>query len=155
MDRARVQCHQNAIAEFWDELEAVIEGIPAEFVYNVDVSGCSHWADKPAEMIVLVPADYAKDRVFVPIDWYSKRSMMVTGIVGDGSAMKSMIIVDRATTGDELQLFGYDPRKVLMVSHSKAFITTAFFRNGPMKLSFRRQKRVESELATKARRFSS
>jgi hypothetical protein len=47
IDRARVQCDQNAIAAFYDELEVVIEGIPAEFVYNINESGCNHWADQP------------------------------------------------------------------------------------------------------------
>jgi hypothetical protein len=52
--------------------------------------------------------------------------------------MKSMIVIDRATMEDDLQLFGYDSRKVFMISHSKAFITTDLFRNGQMKFSFRR-----------------
>jgi hypothetical protein len=108
----------------------VIEGIAAECVYNVNESGCSQWADKPAEIIVLVPTDHAKDRVFLLIDRHSGPPMMVGCIVGGGSAMKSMIIVDRAAMEDDLLLFGYDPRKVLMVSHSKAFIITALFEMG-------------------------
>jgi hypothetical protein len=47
VDRARIQYDQNAIAAFYDELEAAIEGPPAEFFYNVDESGRSHWAGKP------------------------------------------------------------------------------------------------------------
>jgi hypothetical protein len=143
------------MAALYNELEAVIEGIPAEFLCNVDENGCSHWADKQAEVIGLVPADYAKDRVFAPIDRHSKRSTMVGCIAGDGSAMKNMIIVDRVTMKDDLRLFGSDPRKVFMASHSKTFMTTALFSNRLMEFSFRRLKRVESELATKARRFSS
>jgi hypothetical protein len=46
MDYTRVQCDRNAIAAFYDELEVVIEGIPAEFVYNVDESRCSHWGER-------------------------------------------------------------------------------------------------------------
>jgi hypothetical protein len=127
MERDRVHCDQDAITAYYDELEGVIDGIPAEFVYNIDESGCSEWDDKPAEMIVLVPADLQDDRIYVPIDRHSKRSTMVGCISGDGGTMKSMVIVDRATMEDDLQLFGYDPRKVLMVSQTHAFMTTALF----------------------------
>jgi hypothetical protein len=36
MGRAQMTCGQSALANFYDELEAVIDGIPAAFVYNVD-----------------------------------------------------------------------------------------------------------------------
>jgi hypothetical protein len=127
MDNSRVHCDQRAVADFYDELEAVIDGIPAEFVYNVDEGGCSEWADRPAEMIVLVPADFDQDRIFVPTDRHSKRSTMVGCIAGDGSAMKMMIIVDIVTMEDDLQFYEYDPRKALMVSQSNTFMTTALF----------------------------
>jgi hypothetical protein len=39
MDRAWTTCDQSALADFFDELEAVIDGIPAAFVYNVDELG--------------------------------------------------------------------------------------------------------------------
>jgi hypothetical protein len=61
MDRARVTWDQSALADFDDELEAVINGVPTAFVDNVDETNCSEWTDKPAEMIVLVPTDFEKD----------------------------------------------------------------------------------------------
>jgi hypothetical protein len=127
MDRARVTCDQSALADFYDELEAVIDGIPAAFVDNVDKTGCSEWADKPAEMIVLVPTDFEKDRISVPVDRHSKRPILVGCIEGDGSAMETIIIMDRVTMEYDLQLYGHDAEKVLMVSQSKAFITTSLF----------------------------
>jgi hypothetical protein len=116
MDSSRVHCDQGAIADFCDELEGVIDGIPSEFVYNVD---------KPAEMIVLVLVEFEEDRIFVPIDRYSQRSTMVVCIACDGSAMKTLIIADRFPMEDDLQLYGPDLRKVFMVSQSRAFMTTA------------------------------
>jgi hypothetical protein len=82
MDRSRVHSDQTALAGFSDELEPVINETPAAFTYNLDKSGCSEWADKPAAMTVLVPADFERDRIFVPIDPHSKRSTMVGCITG-------------------------------------------------------------------------
>jgi hypothetical protein len=120
-------CDQSALADFFDELEAVIDGIPAAFVYNVDESSWSEWADKPTEMIVLVPMDFKKDRIPVPVDRHSKRPTTVGCIAGDRSAMKAMIIMDSVTMEDDLQLYGYDAEKVLTVSQSKACMTTSLF----------------------------
>jgi hypothetical protein len=49
---------------------------------------------------------------------------MVDCVAGDAGAM---IIVDRVTMEGDLQLFGDDPRKVLMTSQSKVFMTRTFF----------------------------
>jgi hypothetical protein len=38
MDRAWMTCDQTALADFFDELEAVIDRIPAAFAYYVDES---------------------------------------------------------------------------------------------------------------------
>jgi hypothetical protein len=72
MDRSRVTRDQIALGDFYDPLEDVIDGIPAAFGYNVNETGCSEWADKPAEMIVLVPTDFKEDRVSSPVDRHSK-----------------------------------------------------------------------------------
>jgi hypothetical protein len=123
MDRSRVHCNQRAVPDFYDELEAELTRSMLS-LFNVDESGCSEWADKPAEIIVLVPADFDKDHIFVPTDHPSKQSTMVGCIAGDGNAMKMMTIVDRVTMEYDLRLYGYDPRKVLMVSQS---MTTTLF----------------------------
>jgi hypothetical protein len=75
-------CDQSALADFFNDLEAVIDGIPAAFVYDVDESGWSEWADKSTEMIVLVPTDFEKDRIPVPVDRHSKWSTTVDCIPG-------------------------------------------------------------------------
>jgi hypothetical protein len=106
MESTRVHCDQDAVVAFYDELEAVIKDIPAQFVSDIDERGCSEWADKAAEMASLVPADFSADGIFVPVDRHSKRSMLVGCISGDGSVMKAMVIVDRVTMDDDLQLFG-------------------------------------------------
>jgi hypothetical protein len=77
METERVECNQGHVADFYDELEAVVDGIPAAFVFNVDESGCCEWSDRAEAMRVLVPADFPGDRVNVPVDHHSKRSTIV------------------------------------------------------------------------------
>jgi hypothetical protein len=45
MDSNGVQCDQHAGAVFFDHLEAVTEGVPESFLWNVGESDCSEWAD--------------------------------------------------------------------------------------------------------------
>jgi hypothetical protein len=78
-------------------------------------------------MIVLVPTDFEKDRIPVPVDRHRKRSTSVGCIAGDGSTMKVGIIVDPVMMEDNLQLYGYDAEKVRMVSQSKPFMTVSLF----------------------------
>jgi hypothetical protein len=47
--------------------------------------------------------------------------------VSGRNGYKAMIIVDRVTMEDDLQPYGYDAEKVVMVSQSKAFMTTSLF----------------------------
>jgi hypothetical protein len=42
--------------------------------------------------------------------------------------MRAMIIVDRVTMGADLDFFGSDEQKILIVSQSGAFVTTILFR---------------------------
>jgi hypothetical protein len=97
-----VTCDQSTLADFYDKREAITDGIPAAFVCNVDESSCSERAGKPVEMIVLIPTDFEKDRIPVPVDRHSKQSTRVGSIAGDGGAMKAMIIMDRVTMEDDL-----------------------------------------------------
>jgi hypothetical protein len=39
-EKQRVQVDQQTVADFYDELEAMIDGIPAAFIWNMDESGC-------------------------------------------------------------------------------------------------------------------
>jgi hypothetical protein len=127
MERERVQCDQEAVTGFYDEFEAVCQDVPAAFIWNMDESGCSQWADKQEEYRVLVPDSYADDRILVPVDRHSKRSTLVGCISADGSVMRAMIIVDRVTMEADLDLYGYDEEKILVASQTNAFMTTVLF----------------------------
>jgi hypothetical protein len=127
MDKNRVHCDQAAVAAFYDELEAVVEEVPAEFIWNIDETGCDEWVDKAREYRVLVPDDYQDDWIHVAVDRHSKHSTLVGCIAADGSSMRPMIVVDRVTMEADLKLSGYDEDKLLMVSQPNAFMTTVLF----------------------------
>jgi hypothetical protein len=127
LDSKRCEVDQGKVAEFYDDLEKISEKIPAEFIWNVDESGCNEWADQSVEYRVLVPDSYDKSWIKVPIDRHSKRSTLVGCIGADGSTMKSMIIVDRTTMEADLELYGYDASKILITSQENAYMTTVLF----------------------------
>jgi hypothetical protein len=77
----------------------------------MDESGCSAWADKQEEYRVLVPDSYQGDWMHVPVDRHSERPTVVGCMSADETAMKVMIIVDRATMEANLDLYGYDEKK--------------------------------------------
>jgi hypothetical protein len=54
LEAQRVEVDEAAVATFYNELEAMIDGIPAEIIYNADETGCSDWMDAH-EIRVLVP----------------------------------------------------------------------------------------------------
>jgi hypothetical protein len=76
---------------------------------------------------VLVSDTYQKDSIPVPIDRHSKRASFAACICADGSAMKGMIIVDRVTMEADLELYGYDARRLAIVSQENGFMTTNLF----------------------------
>jgi hypothetical protein len=126
MEGTRVEVDPAKIEDFYDELEALIEDVPAAFIFNMDESGCSDWADK-REIRVLVPDTFVGSFIHIPVDRNSKRSTLVGAIAADGTALKPMVVVDRVTMETDLTLVGYDSEKVDMVTQPNAFINALLF----------------------------
>jgi hypothetical protein len=126
MESERVDVDPAALTAWFDELEAKIEGIPRQFIFNIDEAGSSEHGDKQ-EVKVLVPLDYPDPSIPVPFDRHSKRSMLTACIAADGYRMKPFIIVDRVTAEAELRIYGYDRKNVCFASQENAFMTKRLF----------------------------
>jgi hypothetical protein len=103
----RVAVSPGQIETWFDELELKIQGIPREFVFKRDETGCSEHPDR-REVRALGPMCYARASLPVPMDRHSKRSTLTACIAADGFRAKPFIIVSRAATEAELRLDGYD-----------------------------------------------
>jgi hypothetical protein len=92
MEAERAAVNPDEIYESFDRLSSVIEGIPREFVFNVDETECSDHSDS-RDIRVIVPMDYSEPWVPVAYDRPSKRSIFVASIAADRFSVKSFAIV--------------------------------------------------------------
>jgi hypothetical protein len=126
MERARVMADPTVIDIFCAELATIIEGVPADFIINVDETGCDDFADARPEKVI-VPATYADDTIPIPADRAMKRATLVGAIVAIGTVLKPMIIVQRKTIALEVQKWGYRDDRVMFVHQENGYITTTRF----------------------------
>jgi hypothetical protein len=122
----RVAVQPEHIEAWFERLEQSVAGVPREFVFNVDETGCSEYSDS-REVKVLVPIDYARPSVPVPVDRHTKRSTLTACIAADGFRAKPFMIVSRATLENEVAMYGYDRRNVYITSQENAFMTRRLF----------------------------
>jgi hypothetical protein len=126
MEAQRVAVNPDDIAEWFTILEEKVRGIPADWIFNLDETGCAEFQDTH-EMRVVVPVEYEGDTIPVPVDRHSKRSTLVGCISAGGYRMKPCILLERATVESELHLYGYGPENVMMAQQDHAFMTTLLF----------------------------
>ena len=112
MKSNRVQCDPDLIDLFYDELEELLSlGIPSAFIINIDESGYCDWIDTN-DTKVLVPFDFERNEIEIPVDRCSKRASMVAGICADGSHITNGFVIPRKTIETELYECGYTKEKV-------------------------------------------
>jgi hypothetical protein len=75
----RVAVQPGQIEAWFERLEQSVAGVPRAFVFNVDETGCSECSDS-REVKVLMPIDYARPSVSVPVDRHTKRSTLTACI---------------------------------------------------------------------------
>jgi hypothetical protein len=91
MEAQQVEVGKAAVAAFYDELEAMIERVPATMIYKADETGCSDWVDAH-EIRVLVPVPYPGSSIAVPVDRHSKIATLPGCIAADGSTIRPMTV---------------------------------------------------------------
>jgi hypothetical protein len=126
MEAERVAVDPAVLTEWYKEQARRVEGVPRQFVFNVDETGCCDYADR-REFRVLVPAACDALSIPVPVNRHSKRSRLTAWIAADGNRMRPFVIVERVTAERELADYGYDSSSVAMVSHENAFMTSRLF----------------------------
>lgn len=126
MEKSRVEASPEDIKKYYKELDQAIHDVPGAFIFNIDEAGCSDWTDAH-EITVLVPNQYEKSTIEIPVDRNSKRATIVACIAADGSFLKPMIILPRKTMELDLLMWGYTNEKALFAYQKNAFMTTVLF----------------------------
>jgi hypothetical protein len=102
MEAEPVVVSADQISEWFDRLSSIVDGIPREFVFNMDETGCSDYTDS-REVRVIAPIAYSEPWIAVPSDRHSKRSAFVACIAPDGFRMKPFVMVPRFRAARELK----------------------------------------------------
>jgi hypothetical protein len=123
-ERVAVDCA--TLAEWNADLGRRIAGVPRQFVFNVDETGCSNFSDK-RETTVLVPSTYEARSVRIPVDRHAKRSTLTTCIAADGDRARPFDIVEHHTAKMELSYYGYNASNVTIATEANGFLTSRLF----------------------------
>ena len=127
MEEERVLCDPELIDLFYYELENVLTlGLPSALIINIDECGFSEWVDTN-DIQVVVPIDYERDSIEIPVTRASKRSSMIAGIYADGSTLTPGIVVSRKTIEMKLYECWYTPEKVSICFQENGFFDTSTF----------------------------
>jgi hypothetical protein len=126
MKARRVEVDEVAVAAFHDELEAMIDGVPAAMINNADETGCSDWAHT-YEIRVLVPDTYPVSSTAVQVGRPGKRATLLGCIAADGPTIRPMIVVERVAMESDIRLAGCSSEKVDVCSQSNGYMMSQLF----------------------------
>jgi hypothetical protein len=126
MEQERVQVQQEDLVAYFSSLQGVLDGVPPEFVWNMDEIGHADWPDAHDETI-FVPGDVTFESFPIPVSRAGKRITLVAGICADGSYLKPMVVIPRHTIDGDLKLFGISERNCAIVHQPNGFIDRELF----------------------------
>jgi hypothetical protein len=107
----------SAIVQDWlTALGDQVHEIPRAFVFNMDETDCSDWADRPREIRVVVPAQCPEANLAVPVDRSSKRASMAVCITADGSCMRPFVVVHRTRRSGDVSWLALGTIRVTMMT---------------------------------------
>ena len=126
-DSKRLECTEDSIDKYYDELENNLNGVHPGFVYNFDEVGFQEYVDS-REVTVIVPENFSEEKVHLPYDRNTKRCSALVAIALDGENVKPALILNRKTIDSEI--FSVLPQKSFHTYfQANGFITTAIFLN--------------------------
>ena len=96
MDELRLDANEQEIDEYYENLEEAAEGIPFQFIFNIDECGMQDWMDA-REQRAIVPKDYDKQTAPFVVSRNGKLATALHCIAGDGSWVNSQIVLQRLT----------------------------------------------------------
>jgi hypothetical protein len=124
MEVKRVARELDEISARLKYFSSIVDGIPREFIFNIDETGCSDHSHR-REVIELV--NYPDPSVSVPSDRHSNCSTLVEYTPANGFRMMPFAIVPGFTSENEPRYCGYDESNLLLTSQSNAFMMRALF----------------------------
>jgi hypothetical protein len=125
-EASRVMYNEHEIDEYYSRLGAMITGVPAAIVYNVNEVGFDSWVDA-SRIAVVVPAEDTGNKIAVPMSRGNSRSSMRSCMAIDGRHLKPYVVVPRKTLKVELYESGCPPESSRIVHQENGFVTPQLF----------------------------
>jgi hypothetical protein len=127
-EASRVMYDEHEIDEYYSRLEAMITGVPAEIMYNVNEVGFDSWVDA-SRIAVVVPAEYTGSEIAVPVSRGDSRASVIDCMVANGRHVKPYAVVLRKTLEVELYELGIPPESCRVVHQENEFVTSQLFKD--------------------------
>ena len=125
MDSKRLEANINDIEDNLNHLKELVEGVPMDFIYNLDEVGIQEWADSE-QKTVIVPANYEKASAPYEVNRNSKRSSILVCVSPNGLVGVPQYCVQRKTIDSEL--YRYLSKETLQIVNTESgFINTNSF----------------------------
>jgi hypothetical protein len=105
MEQQRAEVSAEIIAEYFENLEHVLNGIRSEFVRNMNEIEDADWPNAHAET-VYVPHDDMDSTIPIGVNRTGKGMTFIACICADGSYVKPLVIVPRHTIDADFALCG-------------------------------------------------
>jgi hypothetical protein len=125
-EASRVMYDEHEIDEYYSRIEAMITGVPAAIVYNVDEVGLGSWVDA-SRIAVVVPAEYTGSEIAAPRSRGDSRASMTACVAANGRHLKPYAVVPRKTLEVELYESGFPPESCHIVHQENGFVTSQLF----------------------------
>jgi hypothetical protein len=103
----------------------IIEGVPAQFVFNVDEMRRQNWSDRTKETW-LMPIYHAEKRLDIPVSYRSERIALMACVAPECSGLRPEINPTMMIDVD-LALIGLTSKKVSIRSQLHGFVKATLF----------------------------
>lgn len=115
----------NEIEENLNLLASEVNGVPPDFVFNLDEVGCHDFADAH-DKYVIAPITYDESSTTYPVTRQNKRCSAIVCISLNGLACRPQITIPRVTV--DSQIYKYIPPSSFQIaSSSSGFVNTETF----------------------------
>ena len=123
----RYFCDPKKIAFFYDELYAFTfaNNIPSAFIYNLDEEGNEEFVDAKRDKVVAPKGGMGS--CFYPVSRKQDHATVLACIVANGTFLKPLFVVQRATIEASLLLHNMGPDKISIEQAESGYINSAIF----------------------------
>ena len=125
-EACRLNVDDAQVQQFFQATEALMNNVPAAFVFNIDETGINRYANAKKKRVA-VHAGFQGRQIRFPVERNTQHSTVVACIAADGTAINPLIIVKHRTTRDTVRLRCWGDDKVCFRHSESGYVTNDLF----------------------------